>query len=132
MKFKIGDTESISKTFTREDVIKFSEISLDINPIHLDEEYARNTVFGKNIVHGLLVSSLFSAIIANKLPGPGSIYLTQELNFKKPVFHNELVTAKVEIIDIRQDKPIIKLMTTAYNQNNELVIEGYAVVKVLG
>jgi len=131
MKFKIGDTESISKTFTKEDVIKFSEISLDVNPIHLDEEYAKNTVFGKNIVHGILVSGLFSAIIANKLPGPGSIYLTQELNFKKPVFHDELVTAKVEIIDIRQDKPIIKLTTTAYNSNNELVIEGYAVVKVL-
>jgi len=77
----------------------------------------------------MLVSSLFSAIIANQLPGSGSIYLNQVINFKKPIYFEEEVTAEIEIINIREDKPIITFKTTCYNSKNEIVIEGEAVVK---
>lgn len=126
---KIGDKASLSKVFTEEDVIWFSEISADTNPIHLDESYAASTVFGKRIVHGMLVASLFSALIGVKLPGQGSIYLGQSLSFKAPVFIGDQVTASVEIISIREDKPIITLRTLCLNDAGQMLIEGEAVVK---
>lgn len=127
-KYNIGDFAIIKKVFTTAEVKTFAEISLDVNPIHLDEAAAKNSVFGARIVHGMLVGSLFSALIANKLPGPGSIYLHQELNFKKPVYHGQEITAKVVIVDIRQDKPIFTLNTICTNEQQEVVIEGKAVV----
>jgi len=129
-KFKIGEKAYLSKVFTEADVILFAKLSLDINPLHLDKDFAMKTIFKKRIVHGMLVSSLFSAIIANNLPGPGSIYLSQELNFKKPVFLNEEVLAEVEIINIRKDKPIITLKTICYNMEKQIVIEGEAIVLI--
>ena len=102
--FYIGQEATISKTFVFDEVVAFSELSLDRNPIHLDKEYAKKGIFSDLIVHGLLTSSLISAVIANKLPGPGSIYLSQSLKFLKPVYHNEEVVAKVKIVDIKQKK----------------------------
>jgi acyl dehydratase len=125
---EIGDFFEIKRTFTYKDVERFSELSGDINPIHLDAELAASSIFGKPIVHGLLVSSLFSAIIANHLPGPGSIYLHQSLNFKAPVFHDTVVIAKVEILSKKPDKPIFELKTTCTNENGEILIEGNAIV----
>jgi acyl dehydratase len=129
-KFSLGDNASISKQFSESDVGLFSELSKDFNPIHLDSEFAEKSIFGKKIVHGMLVSSLFSAILGNKLPGEGSIYLAQNLRFLAPVYLGDTITAKVEVIDIRQDKPIIKLITTAVNQSGFTVTEGEAVMKV--
>lgn len=126
----IGDTASIHKTFTNEEVDQFAKLSLDRNPIHLDEDFAKNTVFGKRIVHGILVASLFSGLLGDKLPGKGTIYLGQKLSFKKPVFIGEEVTASVEITNIREDKPIVTLKTICVNNTNEVVIDGEAVVKV--
>ena len=83
---KIGDKASLSKIFTEEEVVQYSKISKDTNPIHLDESYASTTVFGKRIAHGMLVASMFSALIGVDLPGKGSIYLGQNLSFKAPVF----------------------------------------------
>lgn len=128
-KYKIGQISELHHVFDTKSVLTFSEISTDKNPIHIDEKFATDSLFGKRIVHGILVASLFSAIIANKVPGPGSIYLSQELIFKKPVFHNEEVIAKVEIINIREDKPIITLRTTCYNLDGDILIDGKAVIK---
>lgn len=127
---KIGDKASITKVFTSNDVEIFSKISLDSNPIHLDENYAVTTQFCQRIVHGLLVSGLISALLGTKLPGVGTIYLAQSLQFKKPVYIGNKITAYVEITKIREDKPIIILRTYCVNQNNEIVIDGEAIVKI--
>lgn len=128
---KVGEKAFMSKVFSEEDVIKYSEISSDTNPIHLDEVCASSTVFGKRVVHGMFVASLFSALIGNEIPGNGSIYLGQTLNFKAPVFIGEQVTASVEIIDLREDKPIVTLRTLCVDQQDRVLIEGEAVIKYL-
>ena len=109
LEFKVGDHAEASKAFTREEVSQFAEISLDKNPLHLDEEYAKNIGFDRCIVHGALVASLFSGLLGQELPGPGTIYLGQDIKFLRPVFIGERVTASVEIIHIRGDKPILTL-----------------------
>lgn len=126
----IGQSYEMSKTFTEQDVETFSNLSLDTNPIHLDEKYAESTVFKRKIVHGFLSSSLISAIIGTKMPGPGSIYLHQEMNFKKPVFIGDVVKAVATITDINKEKSIIYLQTNCYNGGDELTVEGKAVIKL--
>jgi len=127
---KVGERASLSRVFTEEDVIQFANISTDTNPIHLDESFAADSVFGQRIVHGMLIASLFSALVGVKLPGEGSIYLGQSLNFKAPVSIGEQVTASVEIIKIREDKPIVTLRTLCVNSEGQIVVDGEAVVKV--
>jgi enoyl-CoA hydratase len=127
----IGQFAEMTKVFNLEDVKNFALLSGDINPVHLDENYAATTIFKKPIVHGFLWGSLVSALIANKLPGPGSIYIHQELNFKAPVFHGNEVTAKVEITDLRPDKKIITLQTTIIVNKNVLALDGKAIVKLI-
>lgn len=128
--FKVGEKAQISKIFTEKEVRQFSELSTDTNPIHLDENFAKNSVMGQRIVHGMLVASMFSAILGNKLPGKGTIYLGQSINFKKPILINEQITASVVITNIREDKPIITLETICFNEKGEIVIEGEAVVRI--
>ena len=128
--FKIGDKASLSKAFTEEEVFRFAEISTDKNPLHLDRDFGRDSIFGQRIVHGMLVASLFSGLIGMQLPGEGSIYLGQTLAFKAPVAINEKVTASVEIIRIREDKPIVTLRTLCVDSAGKILIEGEAVVKV--
>ena len=129
-KFKVGDFAEIRRTFTLGDVKDFCKLSGDFNPIHINEDFARDSVFQKPIVHGLLVSSLISSLIANDLPGPGSIYLSQTLQFKAPVYHDVEVIARVEIINIRSDKPIFELKTICLDNNNKVLIEGSAIIKL--
>ncbi len=129
-KLSIGDSASVTKTFTRDDVLHFAGISGDANPIHIDENYAKNHMFGKCVVHGMLVASLFSGLLGQQLPGEGSVYLGQSLNFRAPVFIGDAVTASVEITGIRADKPIISLKTICKNQDGATVIEGEAVIKI--
>jgi len=109
MKFKPGDTASISKTITDDDIQKFAAASGDHNPLHFDDEFANSTRFGRRIAHGMLSASLISAGIANQLPGQGSIYLGQTLKFVAPVFPGDTITARVTVISIRDDKPVMKL-----------------------
>jgi len=129
MDMKIGDRVSLSKVFTEEDVKQFATISTDTNPIHLDESYAAATAFGTRIVHGMLIASLFSGLIGVELPGEGSVYLGQSLRFKTPVPLGEQVAASVEIVKIREDKPIVTLRTICLNSAGQVVVEGEAVVK---
>lgn len=120
----------MSKAFSEEEVQRFAELSLDNNPLHLDPHYAASTVFGQRVVHGMLVSSLLSALIGTRLPGEGSIYLGQTLKFLAPVFIGEQVTATVQVLSVREDKPIATLRTTCVNSKGDVVIEGEAVVKL--
>jgi len=130
MKFKPGDTASISKTITDDDIQKFADASGDHNPLHLDDEFAKSTRFGRRIAHGMFSASLISAVIANQLPGQGSIYLAQTLKFVAPVFPGNTITARVTVISIRDDKPVMKLETICTNQHDEVVIKGEATVLV--
>lgn len=126
---KIGQTASIQKTYSAADVTAFAGISLDINPIHMSDGYAKDTLFGKRIVHGILTSGLISAVLGNQLPGPGTIYLGQELKFMAPVYLGDDITATVEVVELRADKKIVKLNTTCVNQDGKTVISGMATVK---
>ena len=130
-KYQIGQKASLEKVFTDEDVRIFAKISLDANPVHLNDEYAQNTIFKGRIVHGFLSGSLISAIIGTILPGEGTIYLNQTMNFRKPVRIGEKIKATVEIVGIKEEKNILTLNTYCENEKGELVIEGSAVVKVL-
>lgn len=128
MKLDIGMKASRTKTFTDEDVRGFAQISGDTNPVHLDDGYAAGTRFGKRLVHGMLTASLLSAALANDLPGEGTIYMSQSLQFKAPVFIGDTLTATVEVIKYREDRRIATLATTCTNQDGKVVLEGEAVV----
>ena len=130
MKFKVGDSASVTRTITQADIENFAELSGDCNAIHLDQEYATQTRFGGRIAHGLLTSSLISAVIGNQLPGLGSIYLGQTLQFTAPVFPGDTIVAKATVTSIREDKPVVKLETICTNQRDEVVIKGEATVLV--
>jgi len=128
MALQIGMTASRTKTITDEDIRLYAQVSGDTNPVHLDEEYAATTRFGKRIAHGLLSAGLISAILGNDLPGHGTVYLNQTLSFKAPVYVGDTITATVELVNYRADKRIATFRTTCTNQDGVLVLEGEAVV----
>ena len=127
--YYIGQKACISKVFSQDDVAAFSELSLDKNPVHLDEEYAANSRFGRRIIHGFLSGSLISAVIGNILPGEGAIYLHQDMDFRRPAYTGERLTATVTIVQMKSEKRILYLDTVCTNENDEILIEGKAVVK---
>lgn len=128
--FYVGQTASLKKMFGSDEVKAFAELSLDKNPIHLNEAYAEQTIFGNRIVHGFLVGSLISAVFGTQLPGEGAIYLHQEMNFRKPVYHGEEITATVTVTNIRKEKSILYFDTKCENGRGEVVIDGNAVLKI--
>ena len=127
---KIGDEASLTKTFTDSDVYTFAEISGDHNPIHVDAEFAATTRFERQLVHGMLTAGMISAVLGMQLPGPGCIYLKQELNFRAPVYIGDAITATVTVTKVREDKPIITLATVCKNQEGIDVIDGEAILVV--
>ncbi|MBI3170007.1 MAG: MaoC family dehydratase [Chloroflexi bacterium] len=124
----LGQKATRTQTITDEMVRNFALLTGDSNPVHLDDAYAATTRFGRRIAHGMLAASLISAALANDLPGPGTVYLSQSLQFKAPVYLGDTVTAVIEVKSVRADKPIATLTTTCINQDNVTVIEGEAVV----
>ncbi|MGF6905597.1 MaoC family dehydratase [Fusobacterium sp. PH5-44] len=127
---EIGKIASFSKTISESDVYMFAGISGDFNSLHINEIEAKKTIFKKRIAHGILVTSFISKVIATSLPGEGTIYLEQQVKFQKPVFIGDTVTATVAVEKIlNSDKKIIQLKTYVKNQFNEIVIDGYAIVK---
>ena len=128
MQFSVGDSAEITKTIEQADIDAFANVTGDHNPVHVDEEFAKTTRFGRRIAHGMLTASLISAVLANKLPGEGSVYLGQTLQFVAPVFPGDEITARVTVREIREDKPILKLETVCVNQRDEIVIRGEATV----
>ncbi len=126
LELAVGDFAECKKVLLDKDVVLFSEVSGDKNPVHLDEEYASTTRFKHRIVHGHLVASLFSALLGTELPGQGSIYLGQTIKYLKPVYLNDEIRAVVKVVECDTEKNRVKLETNAYNQNNEMVITGMA------
>ncbi|MGI8545571.1 MAG: MaoC family dehydratase [Aridibacter sp.] len=131
MKLKIGDTFSVSKEVTDELIRQFADVSGDYNPIHLDEDFAKDTRFGKRIGHGMLTASFISAVLGYKLNVRKLVYLGQTLKFKHPTYIGDTVTAKATVKKIREDKPIIKIDTTCENQDGTILIEGEATIMLL-
>jgi len=128
--FQIGQRDSFSKTVTEADVTTFAGLIGDFNPIHVDAEYARKSRFGRRVAHGMFTGGLISSVLGNKLPGPGAIYLSQQIEFLAPVYIGDTITATVEVSEWRPEKRIITLKTDAYNQDDKQVVTGKAVLLV--
>jgi 3-hydroxybutyryl-CoA dehydratase len=128
--FKIGDSASFSKTVTETDIILFAGISGDFNPAHMNKEAAEAGRFKQRIAHGMLGAGFISTVLGTKLPGPGTIYLAQNLRFLKPIFIGDTVTATCTVDEIMPEKQRLKLQTLVSNQKGETVISGTAEVMV--
>jgi 3-hydroxybutyryl-CoA dehydratase len=127
---KLGEKASLTRTITESDVQQFAALVGDNNPVHLDEAFAQKTRFGRRIAHGMWGVSLISAVLGTRLPGPGTIYLSQTIQFLGPVYLGDTVTAEVTVVKVRADKPIVTLETLCQNQKGEAVLKGEAVVLV--
>lgn len=124
----IGDTAQFSKTVSESDIYLFAGITGDFNPAHIDKEYARKTFFKSRIAHGILTAGFISAVLGNQLPGPGSIYIRQELRFLAPVHIGDTITSRVEVLEIEVEKNRAKLKTICTNQKGKTVLAGEAIV----
>ena len=131
MDIKIGDKFSTSKQITDQVIRNFAELSGDHNPIHLDEEFAKQTQFGQRIAHGMISGALISAVLGNEFKERKIVYLSQTMRFTAPVFIDDTVTATATVVDIRQDKPIITIETVCTNQKGEKVVTGEGKIMLL-
>lgn len=124
----VGQTASWTKTLTEADVRQFADITGDANPVHVDAEAAARGPYGERIVHGMLTAGLISAAMANGVPGPGAVYLSQALQFKQPVRLGETITAEVEVLEVKPRTRRIRLATRCRNASGALVLDGEAMV----
>ncbi|MCK9283168.1 MAG: MaoC family dehydratase [Rhodocyclaceae bacterium] len=124
---KPGMSASVAKTITDADILMFAAVSTDMNPMHIDEEYAKQTIFHGRIAHGMLTSGLISAVLANQLPGPGTVYLGQTLKFKGPVHPGDTVKATVTVKEVMVEKNRA-VLTTVCTIGDKVIIEGEATV----
>jgi 3-hydroxybutyryl-CoA dehydratase len=125
---KIGDTEEFSKTISESDIYIFAGVTGDLNPAHINETYAEKTHFKTRIAHGMLLAGFISTVVGNKLPGYGTIYIRQELNFLAPVGIGETITSRVTVEEIMTEKKQVRLKTTCINQMGTIVLDGEAIV----
>ncbi len=125
---KVGDSAEFAKTVSETDIYLYAGITGDFNPAHVNEAYAQKTFFKTRIAHGMLTAGFISAILANQLPGPGTIYMKQELKFLAPVRMGDTITAKVEVLEIISEKNRVRLKTTCTNQEGTQVLDGEALV----
>ena len=125
---QVGDSAEFSKTVSESDVYLYAGVTGDLNPAHINEAYAEKTFFKTRIAHGMLTAGFISAILGMHLPGPGTIYLKQELKFLAPVRIGDTITARAEVVEVMADKNRIRLKTTCTNQDGTQVLDGEAVV----
>ena len=131
MNLKIGDKFSTTKQITDAVVRAFAELSGDFNPIHLDEEFAKTTQFGRRIAHGMISGALISAVLGYEFKERKVVYLSQTMKFIAPVFIDDTVTATATVVDIRADKPIVTIETVCTNQKGETVVKGEGKIMLL-
>ena len=127
----LGQSAEVTHTVTEEDIKTFGDLSGDYNPLHFDEEWAKTTMFKGRIAHGLLSASYISTAIGMKLPGPGTIYLGQSMKFMGPVRIGDTITARVEVAALNDEKKRVTLKTICTNQNDEVVIDGEALIMLM-
>lgn len=128
MRHTVGDTARRTRAVTARDIELFTELSGDRNPLHYDEALAAASRFGGIIVQGGVTTGLLNAVVAEDLPGPGSVFLRVEWDFRAPVRPGDVITAEVEVLEARQDKPITKLRTTITTDDGTVVVDGTALV----
>ncbi|UYM15043.1 MaoC family dehydratase [Endozoicomonas euniceicola] len=122
----VGQSDSLTRTLTEKDLLLFAKVSGDTNPVHLDKNFAATTQFEDRIAHGMWTSSLISCALATKLPGPGGIYLSQEVKFMRPVKVGDTVTVKLEVLDINERRKRATVSTNVVNQDGKTVVKGKA------
>jgi 3-hydroxybutyryl-CoA dehydratase len=127
---EVGDTATYRRTVTEADIALFAGATGDTNPYHFDAVYAAQGMFKQRIAHGMLVTGYISTVLGTIFPGPGTIYLSQTLEFKAPVFIGDTITAVVEVLAIKETKPIVTLRTDCLNQDGKIVVSGQAVVLI--
>jgi acyl dehydratase len=125
---QLGATASRSRTISTRDIELFTELTGDRNPLHYDRQAAADSRFGGIIVQGGVTSGLLNAVVADELPGPGSVFLHVDWHFKSPVRPGDEITAEVEVLEAREDKPLTRLRTTITNQEGTIVLDGTALV----
>lgn len=125
---KPGDRAEFSKTLSESDVYLYAGVTGDLNPAHINEEYAKKTFFKSRIAHGMLLAGLISGVLGNRLPGPGTIYIRQELNFLAPARIGDTITASVEVAEIMAEAKRVRMKTTCVNQEGTVVLDGEAIV----
>lgn len=122
----IGQRAERTRTVLPEDILRFTEISGDKNPLHYDAELAKKSIFGELIVQGGVTSAILNAVVAEDLPGPGTVFLHVDWNFRAPVRPGDVITGTVEILEVRFDKPICKIRTSVTRQDGVVALEGTA------
>ncbi|HDZ89303.1 MAG: MaoC family dehydratase [Deltaproteobacteria bacterium] len=127
-RLRMGDTAEFAKTVTESDVYLYAGITGDFNPAHLNEEYAKKTFFKTRIAHGMLTAGFVSGLLGMSLPGPGTVYVRQVLDFLAPVRIGDTVTARVEVVEIMKDENRVRMRTSCTNQDGTLVLDGEALV----
>jgi acyl dehydratase len=123
----VGDVAELSRTVSAADIQRFTEISGDRNPLHYDLDAARSSRFGEIVVQGGITSAILNAVVAEKLPGPGTVFLNVNWNFTAPIRPGDTITGHVEVIEVRNDKPVTKLRTTVTRDDGTVALEGTAV-----
>lgn len=123
---KIGDKASFSKTITETDVYNYAGVTGDFNPAHINESFAKDTMFKGRIAHGMIAAGLISTVLGTKLPGPGCIYVSQNLKFTAPVYFGDTITATVEVDNVNVEKNRVVLNTVCTNQKDKVVLKGQA------
>jgi acyl dehydratase len=123
----VGQTAKRSRLIRSDDIRLFTQISGDRNPLHYDETAARNSRFGEIVVQGGVTSAILNAVVAEDLPGPGTVFLHVDWSFEAPVRPGDIITGEVEVVDVRQDKPVTKLATKVIRQDGVVVLSGSAV-----
>jgi 3-hydroxybutyryl-CoA dehydratase len=124
----VGDAARFTKTITQADVTLFAGLTGDFNPLHVDHAHAATTRFGQPVVHGALLAGLVSAVLGMQLPGPGALYASQHLAFKRPVFIGDTITAEAEVAELVEEKNRVRFVTRCLNQDGEVVAEGESVL----
>jgi 3-hydroxybutyryl-CoA dehydratase len=125
---QVGEAAEMAKTVSESDIYLYAGVTGDFNPAHINEVYAQGTFFKTRIAHGMLAAGFISAILGTQLPGPGTIYIRQELNFLAPVRIGDTITARVEVAEIIAEQKRVRLKTTCVNQDGTVVLDGEATV----
>ena len=128
---KLGQSAEVTRTITEDDIQAFGDLSGDYNPIHFDDEWAKQTMFEGRIAHGILTAAFISAALGMHLPGTGSIYMSQSMRFLGPVRIGDTITARVEVISLNDEKQRVTLKTTCTNQKDKVVLDGEALVTLM-
>ena len=123
-RIEVGQKASRTLTFTEKEVMRYAEITGDHNPLHFDEKFAASTKFGRLVVHGGLTAGILNAIVAEDLPGPGTVFMSQNLKYLAPVYIGDTILGEVEVMEVHPTKPVTKLSATVRNQGGDLVLEG--------